>query len=171
MIHHHFQNKSDLANLKSDVDRLDIDKLYNVSTNLSDLKGKVDELDVDKLVPASLDLSKQSDVVKRMLLKTNVYNVKIRNIEDKITGITKLATNAFLNAKTNEFEGEIPSIANLAATATLTTVENKIPNVNDLFKKADCDAKISDIEHKYFTTSVKISSRVIPLMQRQIKKS
>ena len=88
MIHHHFQNKSDLANLKSDVDRLDIDKLYNVSTNLSDLKGKVDELDVDKLVPASLDLSKQSDVVKRMLLKTNVYNVKIRNIEDKITGIT-----------------------------------------------------------------------------------
>ena len=135
------------------------------------MKGKVDELDVDKLVPASLDLSKQSDVVKRMLLKTNVYNVKIRNIEDKITGITKLATNAFLNAKTNEFEGEIPSIANLAATATLTTVENKIPNVNDLFKKADCDAKISDIEHKYFTTSVKISSRVIPLMQRQIKKS
>ena len=127
MIHHHFQNKSDLANLKSDVDRLDIDKLYNVSTNLSDLKGKVDELDVDKLVPAFLDLSKQSDVVKRMLLKTNVYNVKIRNIEDKITGITKLATN--------------------------TTVENKIPNVNDLFKKADCDAKISDTEHKYFTIS------------------
>ena len=153
MIHHHFQNKSDLANLKSDVDRLDIDKLYNVSTNLSDLKGKVDELDVDKLVPAFLDLSKQSDVVKRMLLKTNVYNVKIRNIEDKITGITKLATNAFLNAKTNEFEGKVPSIANLAATATLTTVENKIPNVNDLFKKADCDAKISDTEHKYFTIS------------------
>ena len=122
-------------------------------TNLSDLKGKVGELDVDKLVPVPVDLSKQSDV-------------EIRNIEEKITGITKLATNAFVNAKTNEFEGEIPSVANLAATATLTTVENKIPNVNDLFKKADCDAKISDIEHKYFTTSVKISSRVIPLMQR-----
>ena len=122
-------------------------------TNLSDLKGKVGELDVDKLVPVPVDLSKQSDV-------------EIRNIEEKITGITKLATNAFVNAKTNEFEGEIPSVANLAATATLTTVENKIPNVNDLFKKADCDAKISDIEHKYFTTSVKISSRVIPLMQK-----
>ena len=122
------------------------------------MKGKVDELDVDKLVPVPVDLSKQSDV-------------EIRSIGEKITGITKLATNAFVNAKTNEFEGEIPSIANLAATATLTTVENKIPNVNDLFKKADCDAKISDIEHKYFTTSVKISSRVIPLMQRQIKKS
>ena len=109
-------------------------------TNLSDLKGKVGELDVDKLVPVPVDLSKQSDV-------------EIRNIEEKITGITKLATNAFVNAKTNEFEGEIPSVANLAATATLTTVENKIPNVNDLFKKADCDAKISDIEHKYFTIS------------------
>ena len=34
---------------------------------------------------------------------------------------------------------------NLATTASLTTVENKIPNVSDLVKKADYDAKISEI--------------------------
>ena len=54
---------------KSDVDKLDIDKLKNVPTNLSNLKSKVDKLDVDKLVPVPVDLRKLSNVVKKMLLK------------------------------------------------------------------------------------------------------
>ena len=40
--------KSDLANLKFDVDKLDIDKLKNMPSNLSNLKSKVDKLDFDK---------------------------------------------------------------------------------------------------------------------------
>ena len=52
--------KVDLANLKSNVDKLDIDKLKNVPTNLSNLKSKEDKLDVDKLIPVSVDLSKLS---------------------------------------------------------------------------------------------------------------
>ena len=40
--------KTDLAHLKSDVDKLNIDKLKNVSTNLSSLKCKVDKVDVHK---------------------------------------------------------------------------------------------------------------------------
>ena len=43
---------------------LDIDKLKNVPTNLSNLKSKVDKLDVDKLVPVLFGLSKLSDAVK-----------------------------------------------------------------------------------------------------------
>ena len=43
-----FAKKVDLANLKSDVDKLDIDKSKNVPTNLSNLKNKADKLDVDK---------------------------------------------------------------------------------------------------------------------------
>ena len=50
--------KVDLPNLKSDVDKLDVDKLKNVPTNLSNSKSKVAKLDVDKLVPAPVDLSK-----------------------------------------------------------------------------------------------------------------
>ena len=46
-----FANKTDLVTLKSDVDKLDIDKLKNVPFNLSNLKNKVDKLDFDKLVP------------------------------------------------------------------------------------------------------------------------
>ena len=50
--------KVDLPNLKSDVDKLDVDKLKNVPTDLSNSKSKVAKLDVDKLVPAPVDLSK-----------------------------------------------------------------------------------------------------------------
>ena len=70
-----------------------------------------------------------------MLSKTDVYNAKIKNIEDKIPDITNLATNAFLNAKINEVKGEIPSITNLTTTTAVTAVENKIANVSNLVKK------------------------------------
>ena len=36
------------------------------------------------------------------LLKKDVYNAKITNIEDKIPNITRLATNTTLNTKINE---------------------------------------------------------------------
>ena len=40
----------DLANLKSDVDKLDIDKLKTVPTIYTIFKSKVDKLDVDKFL-------------------------------------------------------------------------------------------------------------------------
>ena len=65
-----FVRKVDLDNAKSDVDKLDIDKLKSVPSNLGNLKSKADKSDVDKLAHASVDLSKLSDVVKN-----DVYNV------------------------------------------------------------------------------------------------
>ena len=57
-----FVESTKLANLKSDVDKLAIDKLKNAPTNLSNLKSKVDKLDDDKLAFVQVDLSKLSDV-------------------------------------------------------------------------------------------------------------
>ena len=62
-----FAKKVDLANLKSNTDKLDIFKLKNVLNNMSNLKSKLDNLDFDKLVPVTVDLSKLSNVVKMML--------------------------------------------------------------------------------------------------------
>ena len=88
--------------------------MKNVPTNLSNLKSNVDKLDVDKLDPVPVDLSKLSDVVKtNFLKKKDVYNAMIKNIEDKIH-ITNLAINTTLNAKINEVKKEILSITNLA---------------------------------------------------------
>ena len=75
-IHQNLLKKTDLASLKSNVDKLDIDKLKNVPSNSNNLKSKVAKLDVDKLVsdfdksvPFPVDLSKLSDVVKKMSLQ------------------------------------------------------------------------------------------------------
>ena len=73
--------------------------MKNIPTNLSSLKSKVDKLDVDKLVSVPVDLSKLIDVVKNDVVKRDVYNAKIKNIEDKIPDITNLATNTLVNAK------------------------------------------------------------------------
>ena len=82
-----FAKKVDLASLKSNVDKLDIDKLKNLQANLNNLKSKLDKLDVDKLVPVPVDLSKLSDAVKNDVVKKDVYN-KIKSTEDKIPDIT-----------------------------------------------------------------------------------
>ena len=44
-----FAKKIDLANLKSDIGKSDIDKLKNVTTNSNILKTKVGKLGTDKL--------------------------------------------------------------------------------------------------------------------------
>ena len=97
-----FSKKVDLANLKPNVDKLDIDKLKNVPSNLSNLKSKVDKLDVDKLVLVPVDLSKLSNVVKNDVVKKDAYKAKIKNIKDKIPDITNLAMNTTHNAKIDE---------------------------------------------------------------------
>ena len=89
-----FAKKVNLTNLRSNVDKLDIEKLKHVQTNLS--KIKVDKLDVAKLVPAPVDLSKLSNVVKTGVVKRDVCNAKIKIIKEKIPDIIKLATTASL---------------------------------------------------------------------------
>ena len=54
----------------------------------SNFKSKIDILHVDNLVPVLVDLSKLSHVVKNDVVKKDVYNTKIKNIEDKIPDIT-----------------------------------------------------------------------------------
>ena len=99
------------------------------------MKSKVDKLDADKLVLIP-DLSKLCNVVNTdVYIKKDVYNAKIKGIEDKIPDVTKLATRASLNVKINEVKGEIPCITNLTTNSVLTVVENNIPSVSNLVKK------------------------------------
>ena len=64
-----FALKSNLASLKTELDKLDINKLKILPNNLSNLKSKGGKLDIDKLEPAPVDLSKLSNVVKVRSLK------------------------------------------------------------------------------------------------------
>ena len=138
-----FALKTNLASLKTEVDKLDIDKLKSLPNNLSNLKTKVDKLDIDKLVPVLVDLSKLSNVVQNDVVKKTEYITKITNIEDKIPDISILATKTILSTKINEVKNEIPKISGLGTTSALPAVENKILSVRNLVNKTDFDAKVN----------------------------
>ena len=122
--------------------------MKDLPTNLNNLKIKIDNLDVDKSSPVPVDVSKLSDVIKSDVVKKGIYNAKIKNIEDKMPGITDLATATTLNAKINEIKVEIPSIANLVTKTALNGAELEIPSVSNLIKKTDYNTEINENEKK-----------------------
>ena len=65
--------KVDLSNYATKADIKNISHVdtssFALKSNLASLKTKVDKLDIDKLVPVTVDTSKLSDAVKTMLLK------------------------------------------------------------------------------------------------------
>ena len=73
-----FALKRNLANLKTEIDKLDIDKLKSLPNNLSNLETKIDELDIGKLTTTPVDLSKLSNVVKNEVVKKTEYDAKIK---------------------------------------------------------------------------------------------
>ena len=78
--------KKDFIALKAEVDKLDINKLINVSTSLNNFKTKVDDLDVGKLEIIPIDLKKLNDVVNNEVVKNTKFNTpktKVNNLERK----------------------------------------------------------------------------------------
>ena len=73
-----YATKTDIKNI------LHIDTVsFALKPNLASLKTEGDKLDIDKLVPAPVDLSKLSDVVKKDVVKKTVYDklfVKVNSI-------------------------------------------------------------------------------------------
>ena len=114
--------KVDLSNY---VTKADIKNIAHVDTSNFALKQvqlitktEVDKLDIDKLVPVPVDLSKLSDVVKNDVVKKVDYNTKITDLENKIPNISHLATKTALTSVENKF----PDITNLATKTTLTNL-------------------------------------------------
>ena len=129
---------------------------FALKTNLANLKSEVDKLDVDKLATVPVDLSKLSNVVKNNVVKKTVYdklvpkvnnidtsglvkktdcNTKISEIKDRIPDTSSFVKKTDYNTKITEIEGKIPDISGLATKTALTTVENKIPSITGLVKK------------------------------------
>ena len=73
-----YATKTDLKN----VSHVDISS-FALKSNLASLKTEVDKLDIDKLTPAPDDLAKLSNVVKNDVVKKTEYN-KLVTKEDNI---------------------------------------------------------------------------------------
>ena len=156
-----YETKADLKGANG----VDMSKL-EVKSNLANLKAETDKIDVEKLKTIPVNLSKPSNVVNNEILKKTVYeklDAKISAIEtskfclktkyDKYLIAVDLLKKTYCNAKIAQIEGKILRISGLATTAALTTVESKILDVSNLVRKTDYDSKISDIESKCFTAA------------------
>ena len=125
---------------------------FVLKTDLAILKTEVDKLDIDKLAPVPTDLSKLNNVVKNDVVKKDIYDklvIKVNNIDTsdfvlKITYNTDKTelekkipnmTDFVKEVKLTELENKIPAISNLAKKTALTTVENKIPDISNLPQK------------------------------------
>ena len=79
-----YATKTDLNNI-THVDT----SSFASKTNLAALKSEVDKIDVDELKTAPVDLAKLTNAVENDLVKKTVYNTKVNSIETQITGLTK----------------------------------------------------------------------------------
>ena len=141
-----FALKINLANLKIEVDKLDIDKLASVPVDLSKLSNIVKNDAVKKTVYDKL-VAKVNNI-DIGLVKKRDYNTKISEIEDRIPDTSGLVKKTDYNTKITEIEGKMPDVNGLATKTALTTVENKIPSISSLVKKTEYNTKITDTEDK-----------------------
>ena len=76
--------KVDLSNNATKADLKDatgiVTSNFVLKSNLASLKTEVDKLDIDKSVPARADLSKLSDTVKNEVVKKTVYDKSVAKV-------------------------------------------------------------------------------------------
>ena len=107
--------KVDLSNYATKADIKNISHVdtssFALKTNLANLKTEVDKLDIDKLAPVPIDLSKLSDVVKEDVVKKSLYDklaAKVNNID---TSDFVLKTK--YQADKADLEKKIPDVSDL----------------------------------------------------------
>ena len=79
-----YATKTDLNNITHVDTNVDTS-----NTNLAALKTEVDKIDIDKLKTALTDLAKLTNAAENDLVKKTVYNTKVTSIEGQIAGLTK----------------------------------------------------------------------------------
>ena len=84
---------------------------FALKTNLANLKTEVDKLDIDKLVPIPADLSKLNNVVKNDVVKKVEYNKLVTKVNDIDTSDFVLKTKYV--ADKLELEKKITDTSNL----------------------------------------------------------
>ena len=82
-----YATKTDLKN----VTHVDTSR-FALKTNFANLKTEVYKLDIDKLVPVPVDLSKLSDVVKNDVVKKTVYGKLVAKVNNMDTSDLVLKT-------------------------------------------------------------------------------
>ena len=97
---------------KTDINIAHVDTSnFALKTNLGNLKTEVDQLDIDKLVPVPTDLRKLSDVVKNDVVKKVDYNKLVTKVNNIDTSDFVLKTK--YSTDNTELGNKIPNISGL----------------------------------------------------------
>ena len=163
-----YATKTDLKN----ITHVDVSSFAS-KTNLAILKTEVDKIDADKLKTAPSDLAKLTNAIENDVVKKTDYNTKVTSIEAQIAGLTKntvdnladitklkaIDTNSFVNKtkfltdintlddKIDGVEKKMPDISGLATKTSLndylqtSTFNSKVTEVENKIKDADIIAK------------------------------
>ena len=79
-----YATKTDLKN----ITHVDVSSFAR-KTNLAALKTEVDKIDADKLKTTPVDLAKLTNTFEKDVVKKTDYNTKVTSIEAQIAGLTK----------------------------------------------------------------------------------
>ena len=108
--------KVDLSNYATKADIKNISHVdtssFALKSNLASLKTEVDKLDIDKLAPVPADLSKLNDVVKNDVVKKTVYDKLVAKV-NSIDTIGFVLKSKYGTGK-SELENEIPDTSRLS---------------------------------------------------------
>ena len=148
-----YATKTDLKNIAhTDVSS------FASKTNLVALKTEVDKIDVDKLKTVTDDLAKLSNVVKNEVVKKTDFSA------DNYVTRTKFSTDTnALDDKIDKVDKKIPNVSNLATKSSVTILVRDLDDridklkINDYPKKtsltnymltSDFNSKSTELENK-----------------------
>ena len=151
-----YATKNDLQN----ITHVDVSSFAS-KTNLAALKTEVDKRDADKLKTAPTDLAKLTNAVENDVVKKNDYNTKVTSIEAQIAGLTKntvdnLADITKLKAiDTNSFVTRTKFSADTnALDDKIDDVEKKNPDISGLATKTGLNSYLQTSTFNYKVTEV-----------------
>ena len=125
-----YATKADIKNI-SHVDT----SSFALKTNLANLKTEVDKLDIDKLKPLPDDVSKLSNVVTNEVVKKTDDNNKITEIENKIPDTSNLAIKTELATVENKIPDTSSLVKKIDYITKISDIEGKIPDISNLATK------------------------------------
>ena len=160
-----YTTKTDLKNIAY-VDT----SSYALKTNLAALKSEVDKIDIDKLKTIPTDLAKLTNAIENDLVKKTDYNTKVTSIETQIAGLTKNAVDNLADITklkaidTNSFVLKTKLASDVTTLENkIDTVDKKIPDISGLATKtsltsylqtATFNSKVTEVENKIKATDI-----------------
>ena len=120
-----YATKDDVTN----ITHVDVSSFAS-KTNLAALKTEVDKIDADKLKTVPVDLAKLSNAVNNDVVKKAEYNTKVTSIENQIAGVTKNTLDNLSDITKLKAVDTSNFVLKTKLASDVTTLENKIDTVD-----------------------------------------